>query len=382
MLFRVIRELTAPRRLDRLHLAPPRRGARDRRRRRRAARRRDGRRDGEGGDIDLEWIVAQHGRARISTTLSADRTTTRASRSCEVRGPQRRRPREPGPAGRRAMLARRARRRDRLHLRADGRRAHGAAGGARRPAAGRRRHASLVDGDDVTRRASPSASPRAWSSCPRTASATAWSRRCRSADNLSLACIRTLPARPVHLAGRRERTAVDDHRRTSPSRPSGRTRAIGSLSGGNQQKVVIGKMLLTEPRVLLLDEPTRGIDVGAKADIFRLMAEQASARPGGPLRDLRGQRGAARVPTASWSCTAAGSPRVRPPDGTQEELFAASTARPATARRTPASEPLPAEPSNPNGASASEPLDPAGGSPGLDARGPATCCSKAGPSSP
>ncbi len=47
---------------------------------------------------------------------------------------------------------------------------------------------------------------------------------------------------------------------------------IGSLSGGNQQKVVVGKALLTSPSVMVLDEPTRGIDVGAKADIFALMA--------------------------------------------------------------------------------------------------------------
>ena len=51
--------------------------------------------------------------------------------------------------------------------------------------------------------------------------------------------------------------------------------AIGSLSGGNQQKVVIGKMLATEPRVILLDEPSRGIDIGAKAEVFKLLAERA-----------------------------------------------------------------------------------------------------------
>jgi erythritol transport system ATP-binding protein len=50
---------------------------------------------------------------------------------------------------------------------------------------------------------------------------------------------------------------------------------ISSLSGGNQQKVVIGKMLMTNPKVLLLDEPTRGIDVGAKGEIFTLMFGQA-----------------------------------------------------------------------------------------------------------
>lgn len=51
---------------------------------------------------------------------------------------------------------------------------------------------------------------------------------------------------------------------------------VGQLSGGNQQKVVIGKCLMTRPRVLLLDEPTRGIDVGAKAEIYALINKLAA----------------------------------------------------------------------------------------------------------
>jgi rhamnose transport system ATP-binding protein len=59
-------------------------------------------------------------------------------------------------------------------------------------------------------------------------------------------------------------------------RASGIRQIVGKLSGGNQQKVGLSKWLATQPRILIMDEPTRGIDVGAKAEIHRLMSELAS----------------------------------------------------------------------------------------------------------
>jgi rhamnose transport system ATP-binding protein len=52
---------------------------------------------------------------------------------------------------------------------------------------------------------------------------------------------------------------------------------VSTLSGGNQQKVVIAKWLATEPRILILDEPTRGIDIGAKVEVHRIISELATA---------------------------------------------------------------------------------------------------------
>ncbi|WP_301099092.1 galactose/methyl galactoside ABC transporter ATP-binding protein MglA [Otariodibacter sp.] len=61
--------------------------------------------------------------------------------------------------------------------------------------------------------------------------------------------------------------------------PSHKTN-IGSLSGGNQQKVVIGRWLLTQPEILMLDEPTRGIDIGAKFEIYQLIMQLAQKDKG------------------------------------------------------------------------------------------------------
>jgi ABC-type sugar transport system ATPase subunit len=72
---------------------------------------------------------------------------------------------------------------------------------------------------------------------------------------------------------RQERSASQHLLERLRIRTAGIEAPIRSLSGGNQQKVVIARCLVHEPKVLLLDEPTRGIDVGAKAEVFALMSE-------------------------------------------------------------------------------------------------------------
>ena len=94
-------------------------------------------------------------------------------------------------------------------------------------------------------------------------------------ENLSLASIGAFTRRILTSRGR-ERGLVETAIRNVHIKTAGGAAAIGSLSGGNQQKVVIGKMLATDPRVILLDEPSRGIDIGAKSEVFRLLAEMAT----------------------------------------------------------------------------------------------------------
>jgi erythritol transport system ATP-binding protein len=95
-------------------------------------------------------------------------------------------------------------------------------------------------------------------------------------ENLSLAHLGKL-LRRMFIHNSAENLEVDKKIADVRVKTTGAKAPITSLSGGNQQKVVIGKILMTQPKAIVLDEPTRGIDVGAKAEVFSLLAEQASS---------------------------------------------------------------------------------------------------------
>jgi L-arabinose transport system ATP-binding protein len=94
-------------------------------------------------------------------------------------------------------------------------------------------------------------------------------------DNITL-CVPDLISRFNFVRGGAERTIAGGLANRLRVRTPGLDQIVSKLSGGNQQKVVLGRWLARKPKVLILDEPTRGIDVGAKAEIYRLIAELAS----------------------------------------------------------------------------------------------------------
>jgi ribose transport system ATP-binding protein len=95
-------------------------------------------------------------------------------------------------------------------------------------------------------------------------------------DNLSLAALGLL-SRGGLIDRRAEARAIEETIRLLAIRTDGTDLPVGSLSGGNQQKVVIGKWLMLNPRIILLNDPTRGIDVGTKQELYQLLRRLADS---------------------------------------------------------------------------------------------------------
>jgi inositol transport system ATP-binding protein len=93
--------------------------------------------------------------------------------------------------------------------------------------------------------------------------------------NLSMAAHDRILRAGVFIDEGAERQMVEDYRKTLNIRMASHEQAIANLSGGNQQKVVLARWLALRPRVLIVDEPTRGIDVGAKVEVHNLLYEMA-----------------------------------------------------------------------------------------------------------
>jgi ribose transport system ATP-binding protein len=100
-----------------------------------------------------------------------------------------------------------------------------------------------------------------------------------TADNLAGASRSTLSVRGIHS---RRKSAVAARRvvREFGIKTPSIDAAVGTLSGGNQQKVLIGRWLESEPEVVILEEPTRGVDIAAKRDIHELLSQMAARGAG------------------------------------------------------------------------------------------------------
>jgi ribose transport system ATP-binding protein len=95
-------------------------------------------------------------------------------------------------------------------------------------------------------------------------------------DNISLAAVGKF-ARGLMIDRKAEQAAINESFKALTIKASSPEVAVGTLSGGNQQKVVIAKWLMTEAKIILLNDPTRGIDVGTKQEIYQLLRRLADA---------------------------------------------------------------------------------------------------------
>ena len=264
-------------------------------------------------------MVGRGRRRGLPEAAGADRrgrARRRAASACRASGAARRR-----PAG--------ARRRDRRPGRARRRRAHGAGADALRPDARRRGRRCGCGGERVTIDSPARAVALGLAYVPEDRRRHGVILEMSVAANTTLAALRA--RRPARVPRRAARARARARASSSASRSRRRrsTRRSRTLSGGNQQKVALARWLATRPRVLILDEPTQGVDVGAKAEIHRLIVELAEQGLAILLisselpeilgmsdriaRDARGARSSARsiAPTATPERSCAGARPLR-----------------------------------------------------------------------
>lgn len=143
--------------------------------------------------------------------------------------------------------------------------------GLRTPSAG----TILMDGEEITITSPADAIAKGISLVPedRKGQGLVLGMNCR--DNMTLPQVSDLKAGPFVAEGA-EIAIFDQYRDRLDIRTPGWKQMVGNLSGGNQQKIVIGKWLSMHPNVLIVDEPTRGIDVGSKSEIHNLVRELAA----------------------------------------------------------------------------------------------------------
>ena len=95
--------------------------------------------------------------------------------------------------------------------------------------------------------------------------------------NITIAYINKIAKGNIVIDFAKERKVADEYIKKLRIKTPSKETAVNSLSGGNQQKVIIAKWLFGEPDILIMDEPTRGIDIGAKAEIYKLMDQLAKS---------------------------------------------------------------------------------------------------------
>ncbi len=95
--------------------------------------------------------------------------------------------------------------------------------------------------------------------------------------NLSIASHDRISSFRYFISRSKEEALVDEYKKLLNIRMASGDQLVGNLSGGNQQKVVLARWLALRPKVLIVDEPTRGIDVGAKVEVHNLLFQMAAA---------------------------------------------------------------------------------------------------------